>query len=593
MGDQDFLQHQTGTAQPQARQALLLGRYRVMKPGEAGGFGSVLTCWDTRLQRRVAIKRIPLMGQPGGAATSTISEALAEARTASMLAHPNIVTMYDFEVDRAYAYLVMEYVDGLTLADFLARVEGGTLTNDECAYLVQSVASALSFAHENRVLHLDIKPTNIMIEHSGAIKLCDFGMAMLASAAGYGGARGGTVGYMPPEQIGGDLVDERADIFSLAVVVWQALTGQNPFAAKTAEESLRKIERGPEVALSKMDPTLAGMAEEVIMQALDPNPTQRTPSADAFANELVFGLGDPDLGAESIRELMSQDEKDVALRADEFKPEALPVAYRYPWLGGAAARAGAAALSAWAVYVALTASSLARSAGVAAVAAAGVGAAWPPAGSALALAAFAFSLFGVGATAAAILLPLACVVAFLAWWIPVGTSERLSTCAVLLPCALGQPFGGAALAAFCLAPARAAATAGVGFAWQLAFGAARQAGFGADAVGAALVARLAQPGTWLLLAGSCLGALVASLLYRSGRLRSSVVSGVAGQVVGTAILITSQFMAARVENGGIWTSPKFADVAVAILLCVFLCIATNLRGPLDAGGEVEEIDELA
>lgn len=593
MGDQDFLQHQTGTAQPQARQALLLGRYRVMKPGEAGGFGSVLACWDTRLQRRVAIKRIPLMGQPGGAATSTISEALAEARTASMLAHPNIVTMYDFEVDRAYAYLVMEYVDGLTLADFLARVEGGTLTNDECAYLVQSVASALSFAHENRVLHLDIKPTNIMIEHSGAIKLCDFGMAMLASAAGYGGARGGTVGYMPPEQIEGDLVDERADIFSLAVVVWQALTGQNPFAAKTAEESLRKIERGPKVALSKMDPTLAGMAEEVIMQALDPNPTQRTPSADAFANELVFGLGDPDLGAESIRELMSQDEKDVALRADEFKPEALPVAYRYPWLGGAAARAGAAALSAWAVYVALTASSLARSAGVAAVAAAGVGAAWPPAGSALALAAFAFSLFGVGATAASILLPLACVVAFLAWWIPVGTSERLSTCAVLLPCALGQPFGGVALAAFCLAPARAAATAGVGFAWQLAFGAARQAGFGADAVGAALVARLAQPGTWLLLAGSCLGALVASLLYRSGRLRSSVVSGVAGQVVGTAILITSQFMAARVENGGIWTSPKFADVAVAILLCVFLCIATNLRGPLDAGGEVEEIDELA
>jgi serine/threonine-protein kinase len=294
------------------------------------------------------------------------------------------------------------------------------------------------------VLHLDIKPTNIMIEHSGAIKLCDFGMAMLASAAGYGGARGGTVGYMPPEQIEGDLVDERADIFSLAVVVWQALTGQNPFAAKTAEESLRKIERGPKVALSKLDPTLAGMAEEVIMQALDPNPTQRIPSAEAFANELVFGLGDPDLGAESIKELMSQDEKDVALRADEFKPEALPVAYRYPWLGGAAARAGAAALSAWAVYTALPASSLAQSSGIAALAAAGVGAAWPPAGSALALAAFAFSLFGSGSTAASILLPLACVVLFLAWWIPIGTSERLSTCAVLLPCALGQPFGGAA-----------------------------------------------------------------------------------------------------------------------------------------------------
>ena len=179
----------------------------------------------------------------GSGASSTLGEALAEARTSSLLAHPNIVTVFDFEVDGPYAYLVMEYVDGLNLAELLARVEGGTLTHDEAACLVQSVASALGYAHENGVLHMDIKPTNIMIDRTGTVKLCDFGMATLASAAGYGGARGGTVGYMPPEQIEGDLVDERTDVFSLAVVVWQALLGASPFAAPHPRSRSRSSER--------------------------------------------------------------------------------------------------------------------------------------------------------------------------------------------------------------------------------------------------------------------------------------------------------------------------------------------------------------
>lgn len=138
---------------------VLLNRYRIMSACGAGGFGTVLTCWDTRLQRRVAIKRLPLTGN---GASSTLSEALAEARTSSMLTHPNIVTVYDFEVEGSYAYLVMEYVDGLTLAQLLSRVEGGVLTGDEAACLTQSIASALGFAHENGVLHMDIKPSNII-----------------------------------------------------------------------------------------------------------------------------------------------------------------------------------------------------------------------------------------------------------------------------------------------------------------------------------------------------------------------------------------------------------------------------------------------
>ncbi|MCI6506824.1 MAG: serine/threonine protein kinase, partial [Olsenella sp.] len=204
---------------------VLLNRYRVLARRGTGGFGTVCTCWDTRLQRRVAIKRIPVLDMDDGISASTAEEALGEARTACLLAHPNIVSVLDFEMEGAYAYLIMEYVDGLNLAELLSRVEGGTLSHDECAHMVASVGRALAFAHENGVLHLDIKPTNIMVDRRGTVKLADFGMATLASAAGYGDARGGTVGYMPPEQIQGMLVDERADVFSLAVVTWQALCG--------------------------------------------------------------------------------------------------------------------------------------------------------------------------------------------------------------------------------------------------------------------------------------------------------------------------------------------------------------------------------
>ena len=148
---------------------VLLNRYRVLARRGTGGFGTVCTCWDTRLQRRVAIKRIPVLDMDDGISASTAEEALGEARTACLLAHPNIVSVLDFELEGAYAYLIMEYVDGLNLAELLSRVEGGTLSHDECAHMVASVGRALAFAHENGVLHLDIKPTNIMVDRRGTV----------------------------------------------------------------------------------------------------------------------------------------------------------------------------------------------------------------------------------------------------------------------------------------------------------------------------------------------------------------------------------------------------------------------------------------
>ena len=579
--------------QTRPNEQLLLGRYRVMSSCGTGGFGTVLTCWDTRLQRRVAIKRMPLAIRgvySGGAAT--MSEALAEARTSSMLAHPNIVTMFDFENDHDYAYLVMEYVDGMTLTELLSRVEGGTLTADECAYMVRSLCDALAFAHENGVLHLDIKPSNIMFDRSGAVKLCDFGMATLASATGYGDARGGTIGYMPPEQIEGGLVDERSDVFALAVVAWYALTGDNPFAAGTAEESLAKIERGARRKPSKANPSLAGMAEEVLLQSVSASPSGRLPSVDAFSNELVFGLGDADEGASSIRGLLEQTTDDEGDGMAERDLRALPVAYRYPWLSGCVARMGAAAGSVLVAYQALPfalgdgpQTTLMGCALVAACAAA-----WTPLGSMLAMAACVCALANGAQGATEVLIPTALGAATLAWWIAIGRSERLAATALLAPAVLVCPGAGAGLAAMALTPLRAAFTAVLAYLFALLFRACLASGFAAGPVAQDLLGQLVTTGTWVAIAGVAAAAGAAGAI---DRWRGTVASGIAGQILGLVVLVAAQVVAVRVENGGIWAAPKWSAVAIEVLLTVLLCLATHLRGPRGEGKEVEDIHELA
>lgn len=559
---------------------VLLNRYRIMNARGTGGFGTVLTCWDTRLQRRVAIKRMPLAGTQ---ATATVAEALAEARTSSMLAHPNIVTVYDFEVDGTFAYLVMEYVDGLNLAELLARVEGGTLTHDEAACLVQSVAAALGYAHENGVLHMDIKPTNIMIDHSGTVKLCDFGMATLASAAGYGGARGGTVGYMPPEQIEGTLVDERTDIFSLAVVVWQALLGSTPFAAPTAERSLALINRGPAKRPSKLDPTLAGMAEEALLGALAPVASARIPSVETLAKELVFALGEPAAGAESFRDLLAQT-ADAADDPQDWEGERLPLGISYPWLPGAFVRVLAAVCSALAAFRVMPfvfpgVSSAPLIALAVCAAAAGL---WPPLGCALVAAAACVAVTTHATTAAPLLLAIVCAIAFALWWSTCATRSPLSTPAVLLPALTASPLPAVAVAGGGLAPLPATLTACLGWFVGRMWPTAAAMGFSLDGLVDSLLAPLVSPSALVSLAGVACAAFVCSALTNWGTATSY---DVAGQVMGAVTLVGFQLLSARMENGGTWADPSWENTGIAVVLCVLVCIACVLRGPREADAQ--------
>lgn len=269
----------------------LLKRYQPLETLATGGFGSIEICRDTHLRRRVAIKRIPLINGAGMPA-SDIMDVLREAHTAAMLQHPNIVQVIDFTHDTAYAYLVMEYVDGMSLAEFLHRVDGHSLTFDEAAAIADALGQALTFAHANGVLHLDIKPANVLIDHSGNVKITDFGMARLSSAGGFGGSRGGTIGYMPPEQLDIETgtVDERADVFALACVIYEGLCGSAPFMAATPADSLDRIIGGATYP-SELIPHFPPGAEAALMSALSPMPQDRPDSIEAFCDRLLAGLG--------------------------------------------------------------------------------------------------------------------------------------------------------------------------------------------------------------------------------------------------------------------------------------------------------------
>lgn len=562
------------------QEEVLLGRYRVLARRGTGGFGTVCTCWDLRLQRRVAIKRMPLLAETG----TTAEEALAEARTACMLSHPNIVTMLDFESDGSYAYLVMEFVDGLNLAELLARVEGGRLTPAECAHVVESVARALAFAHENRVLHLDIKPTNILIDRQGTVKLADFGMATLSSAAGYGDARGGTVGYMPPEQIEGMLVDERTDVFALAVVACQALTGRSPFAAPSASASLDKIRRDAARGVIRSCPELDGAAGQALLAALCAEPAGRTPDVLDFADELVACLGSPQEGAASLRDLVNQAESDEPER--DPLPGRVALALSHPWLPGAIVRAVSALLAFAVLRLVLPAlpDATDQLIAVASLACAGATALWPPLGSILAGGSLVIALATATPTAASFPLAAACGVVLAAWWALAGRTDHLGSAALLLPCCLPSPSAGAALAGFALDPLPAALTGAAGHLMGSLFHLAVSQGFSALATVSALGQEWARPSFWVLVAGSATCALVSSALA----LRGSVRAGVAGQALGLATLLAAGSLASGMENGGIWGAPNGEACVVAVLLFVLLCTATVLRGPLFEDQEGDE-----
>ncbi|MFR2030336.1 MAG: serine/threonine-protein kinase [Collinsella sp.] len=460
----------------------LLKRFQPLETLATGGFGSIEICRDTHLRRRVAIKRIPLTSGAGMPA-SDIMDVLREAHTAAMLQHPNIVQVIDFTHDTAYAYLVMEYVDGMSLAEFLHRADGHSLTFDEAAAIADALGQALTFAHSNGVLHLDIKPANVLIDHSGNVKLTDFGMARLSSAGGFGGSRGGTIGYMPPEQLDIETgtVDERADVFALACVIYEGLCGSAPFMAATP--GLARPHHRRRHLPSELIPHFPG-SRAALAGALLPMPQDRPNSIEAFCDQLLAGLG-------SVREAVAAWSKWLAsfrmtsrsstISSRHYEDDAIEIDPALGWAGTRWSHARDYTMRAISALACGTFSFLLmQTAGVAALP--GTGHCGYRNRAAAGLAPDRLGHLGCGllvlmanatmqAQGILSMLPVAVIfaAAMSGWWIAGshrGCRERRLTCALALGCLTGNTFLAAGVASgvasFLLGPASAAAATGMG-----------------------------------------------------------------------------------------------------------------------------------
>lgn len=366
---------------------LILDRYRPLADLGEGGYGSVTLAFDTKMARRVAIKRLPL---PGGRTDGPlIRTGLAEARTAAMLNHPSIVTVHEWDTDADEAFIVMEHIDGASLAELL-DADGVPLDDDEAAAVLDAVASALGFAHDNGVLHLDLKPGNVLVARDGRVKVADFGIAALTDSSGRARGSAGTIGYMPPEQLRGEPLDERTDVWAFAALMYELLTDANPFDADSAEGSLFRIEIAEVPAPSEFEPSLGVGIDDVLLGALAPEPAERYATVARFADDLSPLLGDPRAGQRALAGRVAA----VLGEEDEAEPFAPPglwdsLAHHAP----AARRVAGAAVSGWLAATGLGAAGIGGGAASGAGAVAGLAGALAP-GLGLAL--------GIGSAAAGI-----------------------------------------------------------------------------------------------------------------------------------------------------------------------------------------------
>ena len=259
-----------------------VGHYQILEEIGVGGMGQVFRALDTRLHRTVAIKVLPSQHV---ADPDRKRRFLQEARAASKLNHPNIVTLHDMATDGGVDYLVMEYVAGKTLKELIPAE--GLPISEAGGYAIQ-LAGALAVAHAAGLIHRDIKPANIMYDPStDVLKITDFGIARLTGAGSTRtGIVLGTPSFMSPEQLEGRTVTGHSDLFSLGVSLFQLLTGQLPFVADSMTALMQQIAEAPHPPLRAFRPDLPACVENVIDRALAKNPDARFDSGAQMAAAL-------------------------------------------------------------------------------------------------------------------------------------------------------------------------------------------------------------------------------------------------------------------------------------------------------------------
>jgi serine/threonine protein kinase len=260
----------------------LAGRYELGSLLGNGGMGAVRDATDRRLGRPVAVKilRADLAEQ-----TSARRRFETEAHAAARLAHPNVVMVFDSGEDDGIPFLVMERLPGRTLADELA---GGPLSLERARTVVREVLSALAAAHGAGIIHRDIKPGNVLLTEDGHVKVSDFGIAKTVDDLDQTQTAElvATPGYLAPERLSGEAASQRSDLYSVGVLLYEALSGRRPFERDTPFAMMRAIERGEAEPLTSQRPTLSPEIVAVVERAMSVDPSERFESAGEMAAAL-------------------------------------------------------------------------------------------------------------------------------------------------------------------------------------------------------------------------------------------------------------------------------------------------------------------
>ncbi len=277
-----------------------LGPYEILSPLGAGGMGEVYHARDTRLDRFVAVKVMPLEAASN---TERLRRFEQEARAAAALNHPNILVLYDIGTQDGAPYIVTELLEGQTLRQ---KLHEGPLTPTSAMQLGVQIAQGLAAAHGRGILHRDIKPENLFVTRDGRVKILDFGLARLRALEPLSGAPNteaptvdsptqkgeilGTVGYMSPEQAEGKTADLRADVFSFGAVLYEMVAGRRAFEGNSPVSILSAILTRTPPAAGSLRPGVPDDLDKILKRCLEKDPERRYPSADALCKDLAACL---------------------------------------------------------------------------------------------------------------------------------------------------------------------------------------------------------------------------------------------------------------------------------------------------------------
>ncbi len=278
-----------------------IAHYRLLAPLGAGGMGEVYLAEDTKLGRKVALKLLPEEFTRDAGRVRRFEQ---EARAASALNHPNILTIFEIGEANEAHYIATEYIDGQTLRE---RLNGDRLAPPAALHIAAQIAAALTAAHEAGIVHRDIKPENVMLRRDGIVKVLDFGLAKLteqrpaavdseaptiAKVNTSPGTVLGTVGYMSPEQVRGQEADGRSDIFSFGMILYEMMSGRRAFNGASVADVMSAILKDEPPELGEMNAKVSPALEKIVRRCLEKKPERRFQSASdlGFALEALSTL---------------------------------------------------------------------------------------------------------------------------------------------------------------------------------------------------------------------------------------------------------------------------------------------------------------